>query len=219
MKKTILVSIVLTAVVLIALHLFYPRDGVMAIDVSHHNKDVAGKVERYRPEIMIAKASEGTAFKDSKFIEHFRISSKNNILFGAYHFLNFDKDAKKQFGNYLSAVKSTGNNGKLYNIDIKPVLDVEKNPGKPLPGFRQVRRMVREFGEECRQQFGCYPIIYCDEAFRLFYFPFGFEDYVFWIRNTLTNPIFPAAIHQYKEDKNINLDFNRVFDMEKVLMS
>lgn len=213
-RKILILSAILIA---LAVVLFVPRDGISAIDVSHHNKDVKAKVEMFRPRIIIAKASEGTNFKDPKFNEHFRISIENRLWFGAYHFLSFDKDVKPQFQNYLECVKLSARHCPRYKIDVKPILDVEDNPGKRKLGYREMRRKVREFGKLCFEEFGCYPIIYCSEAYKWIYFLFGFDDYVFWIRNTVTNPLLPCAIHQYKEDKHHNLDFNRVNDLSKIM--
>lgn len=213
-RNIIILSIIVIALTII---LLVPRKGVMAIDVSHHNKGVKAKIEKFQPRIIIAKASEGTNFKDPKFKEYFKMSVENKLWFGAYHFFSFDKDVKRQFRNYLETVKLRTGGCPEYRIDVKPILDVETNPGKRNPGYFELRRKVREFGKLCFEEFGCYPIIYCNEAYRLIYFLFGFEDYVFWTRNTVTNPLLPSAMHQYKEDKANNLDLNRVYDLSKIM--
>ena len=193
----------------------FSGDGYSAIDISHHNTDVEAKLEKYKPHIVIAKASEGVSFKDPKFNDYFQLCQKRKILFGAYHFLSFDKDIKNQFQNFCSVVK-VGNN--QYKIALKPVLDVERNSGKQTPEAKEIRRMVKEFGQLCYKEFGCYPIIYCNEIYRWYYFAYGFREYTFWIRNTIAVPLLPCAIHQYKEDKGINLDFNRINDISQILM-
>ena len=216
MKKALIIILaVVVAAVAVGAMILIPREGTLAIDVSHHNRDVKSHIERFQPEILIAKATEGTNFKDSKFNHHRRLAADKNITFGAYHFLSFDKDAKKQFQNFLETVKSGSGD---YKIQIKPILDVEDIPGKRKLSYGEMRRKVRKFGELCREEFGCYPIIYCSEGYRILYFLFGFNDYVFWTRNTATNPIFPSAMHQYLEDKHLNLDFNRVYDMSKIML-
>lgn len=216
-KKLLNVIIFSGIFIVLATLLLVPQKGILAIDVSHHNTDVKSKIEKFKPEVLIAKATEGVNFKDPKFDEYFCLSVEHKLGFGAYHFLSFDKDVKKQFQNYLASVKLSDNSCPRYKIDVKPILDVEDNPGKRNLGFKEMRSKVREFGKYCYEEFGCYPIIYCSEAYRLFYFLFGFDDYVFWTRNTVTNPLFPSAMHQYKEDKRNNLDFNRIYEISKVM--
>lgn len=215
--KRIGIILLFAAIVGIAASLLIPKKGILAIDVSHHNKNVKKNIEQVQPRILIAKASEGTNFKDPKFKEHFMMCADQKIWFGAYHFFSFDKDVKKQFENYVATVKLSSSHCPHYLIDVKPILDVEDNPGKRRLGFREMRRKVRQFGQLCYEEFGCYPIIYCNEPYRLFYFAFGFDQYVFWTRNIFTNPIIPSPMHQYKVDKQRNLDLNKVYDLSKIM--
>ena len=201
-----------------ALRLFIPKEGVLALDVSHHNSKVSGHVENFRPALLIAKATEGVTFKDPKFDYHYKLAKETKTNFGAYHFLSFDVDIKKQFDNYLKTIKLNSSSRQGYKINIRPILDVENNPGKGKMGYSELRRMVREFGELCFKEFHCYPIIYCDEFYRICYFLKGFDQYLFWVRNTLTNPLLASVMHQYKEDKKLNLDFNRVYDLPRILL-
>lgn len=202
---------------LILMVLFVPRKGMLAIDVSHHNGNVYPKVKKFKPKIMIAKATEGTYFIDPRFEKNYKIARDNNIIFGAYHFLNFNKDVKRQFDNYVRAVRSASSPSG-YKMDLKPLLDVELIPGQSNLGYNQLRKKVRQFGELCYKEFGCYPIIYCNQGYRFFYFSLGFNDYEFWVRSLYTNPVLRCAIHQYKEDKVHNLDFNRVYDLKAIML-
>ena len=202
----------------VTFRLLVPKNGVLALDVSHHNSKVSEHVKIFRPSLLIAKATEGVAFRDPKFDYHFKLAKENETYFGAYHFLSFDKDVKKQFDNYLKTIKFDFSTRQGYKINVRPILDVENNPGKAKMGYTDLRRMVHEFGELCLKEFDCYPIIYCDECYRICYFLTGFDQYLFWTRNTVTNPLFTSVLHQYKEDKILNLDFNRLYDLTSILL-
>lgn len=209
--KKILTYGLIAILSLIAIYLFYPKKGITGIDVSHHNDNVVEYVYSNKVNFMIAKASEGKSFQDKRYKLHRRLAQIKNIKFGAYHFLNFNTPARAQFENFKKVVKK-------HHLDIRPVLDVELYGNKQWPETKHLRSLVKEFGELCREEYGCYPIIYCNESFKARYFLTGFQEYPIWICNYVTNNINNCEMQQYKIDSKYNIDLNKIYNPDRIYL-
>lgn len=195
----------------IVIYLFYPKKGIVGIDVSHHNDNVLGYIENNEVNYIIAKASEGVTLQDKKYEQHRRLAENKKILFGAYHFLNFNTSARDQFENFKNVAKKQ-------HLDLKPVLDVELYGKKLYPEKSHLRALVKEFGELCYNEYGCYPMIYCNEDFKIRYFLTGFSEYPIWICNYVTNNINGCDMQQYKIDRLHNIDLDKIYNIERVVL-
>lgn len=169
------------------------------IDVSHHNVDHGFIMPEPEPRFIIAKATEGSVMRDRNFIELRRIARFADAMFGAYHFLSTATPASIQFANYVETVGD--------NIDIIPILDVEKHAGMRNLSRKEMRALVREWSRLCKERYGEYPIIYCTDLYRIRYF-LDFPN-KFWICNLWTKPLTPAVIHQYTHNGN-TLDYDHL---------
>lgn len=173
------------------------------IDVSHYNyitSKARGAPDSYsaveNSSFLIAKATEGRTFIDSKYTIHKQFARSKGIKFGAYHFLSRGTPAKDQFEHFKKVV------GK--DIDLIPCLDVEKHNNKNW-GFSQVRSYVKEWSELCKEYYGVYPIIYCTDLYRIAFF-FDMPNQ-FWINNWFCKPLTRCAIHQFTHNDE-TLDYN-----------
>lgn len=213
--KRTLAAIALTLVILggiFAYRHFTYHPVCMGIDVSHHNNILSGNApETYKNldslQFLIAKSTQGSGFVDDKFEKHRRFARQNGWKFGAYHFLTREHDASEQFENFRKAV------GK--DIDIIPCLDIERYDEKAW-GRSEARKQLKEWNERCKAYYGVYPIVYCNEFYRIAYF----HDMPnkFWISNWVTKPLLPCAIHQYtSNDETLDYDY-LPFPIESILM-
>lgn len=194
MKNSI--KITLSVIMILSLlHCTYtPKcDGV---DVSHYNsvKDFKDNLESIQ--FIIAKATEGSDIKDSKFKEYRSYAYKHGLKFGAYHFLTKESSIKNQFEHYKNVV------GK--KIDIIPCVDIEKTGGKHWSKV-EARKAIKEWSELCMAYYGKYPIVYCNDFYRLFYF-YDMPNY-FWITNWHFRPFAKCVIHQYSNNDE-TIDYN-----------
>lgn len=104
---------------------------VRGIDISAHNGDIDfGKVKRDSIDFVFMKASEGTDFRDKKFVENFDSATYHGIPTGAYHFFRYDKDGVEQAVNLNKALE-----GRVPTLGV--VIDIE-DTGNPEDGIPDV---------------------------------------------------------------------------------
>lgn len=135
------------------------------IDVSHWNGDIDYynfcRNEKKYKDFIIAKATQGRRFVDSKFLNHAQQCAEHGILFGMYHFLDDSDFACEQAMRYISYVRH------VRDMGIYPLLalDVEEDGVKNISN-KTVHEMVLTFVSEVFDLTGCYPLIYLSYAFR-----------------------------------------------------
>ncbi len=100
----------------------YPIRG---IDISAHN----GSIDFARAaadgiDFVLIKATEGSSFKDPRFLTNYRAARRAGMTVGAYHFFRFDVDGKIQALNFINSI------GRL-SLDMPVAIDIEEwaNPG------------------------------------------------------------------------------------------
>lgn len=109
--------------------LFAPSPGITpdpatytinGIDISAHNGDIDfARVYDSDISFAIIKATEGTDFKDRKFVENIRLAHQAGLRVGAYHFFRFDTDGRMQAINFMHSVRGR-------KLDFPLVIDVEE---------------------------------------------------------------------------------------------
>jgi lysozyme len=95
-----------------------PSYEIKGIDISHYNKITSWKDVGQHSNFCIIKSTQGSGFKDPKFVKNWSEAKKHNIVRGAYHFFQPGVSAEKQFENFRRNVI-------LKPGDLPPVLDVE----------------------------------------------------------------------------------------------
>ncbi|MDE5882968.1 MAG: hypothetical protein K2H60_14710 [Muribaculaceae bacterium] len=206
LKITLLLTSVLVMVFSIWYFSYSPScDG---IDVSHYNTINESTEGIDQINFIIAKATEGSDHIDTKYLKHKKYAYENGIKFGAYHFLSKISPIADQFENYKRVV------GK--DIDIIPCLDIEQINGKHW-GRGEARKAVKEWSTLCLDYYGKYPIIYCNDFYRIFYFSDMLNQ--FWISNWHTRPFTKCAIHQYSNNDE-TIDHNHLLtDLENICLT
>ena len=93
---------------------------IRGLDISAHNGDIDfQKVKQQGYEFVIIKATEGSTFRDKKFVENVRRAREAGLKVGAYHFFRFDSPGYIQGLNFASAIRDR-------NLEIPAVIDLEE---------------------------------------------------------------------------------------------
>lgn len=168
-------------------HQYKDYEGYWGIDLSHHNK--VEDWDLIEADFVILKATEGATYKDPAFTEYLREAKSHKLLVGAYHYMTTSSSATKQFANFSKTVNKD-------DINLKPVLDIERYS----KGYRisrdELRKQVRIFVDSCKSYYGVTPIIYCGERFYRLHFNDGFEDCLYWCGDIDRTPTIYCDLHQ-----------------------
>lgn len=93
---------------------------VRGIDISAHNGDIDfGRLAAGGVDFVMMKATEGTNFKDVKFVDNYREARRAGLRVGAYHFFRFDSDSEMQALNFLHSVRNR-------HLDMPLAVDIEE---------------------------------------------------------------------------------------------
>lgn len=120
----------------------------VVIDISHHNTvtnwvNLAGSGTK----AVVHKATEGTSYRDSTYLERKAKAKANGILWGSYHFSG-GGDVIKQVENYLNYADPSAD--ELICLDYEPSYN----------GINMSLDGMILFVSEIRKALGRYPLIY-----------------------------------------------------------
>ena len=148
------------------------------IDVSHHQGKIDwGKValssaaNGYPIRFAIMKATEGSTFTDSEYLDNIREARAAGFVCGVYHFYNPGTSPEKQAEHYVNTVK-------LQKGDFVPVVDVERS-GR---SSGDLQRELLVFLNALETHYGAKPVIYASAKFRKRHLDSAeFDRYPFWV--------------------------------------
>lgn len=93
---------------------------IRGLDLSAHNGEVDFHAVREAGyEFVILKATEGSSFKDRRFIDNVRMARAAGLKVGAYHFFRFDAPGYMQGLNFLHSVNAR-------DLDLPLAIDIEE---------------------------------------------------------------------------------------------
>lgn len=169
------------------------REFQWGIDISHHQSAVNWDVlmEKNRPDFIFLKATEGSTHVDTKYLEYVGKSREHRVLVGAYHFFSYQSSGKTQAENFIK-------HAKLSEGDIHPVLDVEFR--KNMQDESWIKREIKSFCNEIWEEYGVYPIIYCECDYYNRYLKKDFANFNYWISDLYREPRCEYIIWQYTDD-------------------
>jgi GH25 family lysozyme M1 (1,4-beta-N-acetylmuramidase) len=131
---------------------------VPGIDVSYWDAGIDWpKVRATGQRFVVAKATEGSTYKDPTFDDNWFGAKSAGLLRGAYHFFRSNVDAKKQADYFIDYVHSVKDDGEL-----PPVLDLETNDGV---SKNKIILAVKTWLDRVEAAFGRKPIIYSGQYF------------------------------------------------------
>jgi lysozyme len=179
---------------------------VWGIDVSHHQSAIQWDVltQKNQPDFIFFKATEGRTHVDTKYAAYSRKSRELGIPTGAYHFFSYQSSGKAQAANFIK-------HAKLRSGDLFPVLDVEFR--KNMQHRAWIIREIKAFCQEINNQYGVYPIIYCECDYYHTYLKHDFADFHYWIADFYREPRCEYVIWQYTDRQLVHgigkIDNNR----------
>ncbi len=201
---------------------------VHGVDVSHHQGAIDWELLRNRGTInnqpvsfVFIKATEGTSFVDSRFVQNFSKARQYGVMRGAYHFYRPSLPAQQQADFFISQVQ-------LLPGDLPPVLDVE---AYPIGLSREVFRSgVLEWLRQVEQHYGVKPILYTYHSFHQQYLNDSvFSNYPYWIAHYHVDSVrYQGSWHFWQHtdrgevagiEGNVDLNiFNGTFDQLRQLV-
>lgn len=161
--------------------LIYP---VLGIDISHHQGDVDfNKVAADGWDFVIMKSTEGGDWKDTRFSTYYQDAMNAGLTVGVYHYYSFCTDPLEQAEHYIAVTGDLKGN-------LPPAIDLEfDNNCNGAIAKEEFRVGLNVFIQRLFQEYGQYPIIYCNEAFYSNYLDVkDFDSCLFWIRNVVSQP-------------------------------
>lgn len=177
------------------------KPSIKGIDVSHHQGDINWeKVRKSQPKLafVYVKCTEGKSYVDPRFKANVEGASSQGYKVGAYHYFRMTSSAHDQFDNFKNQMDAV-------QIDLIPMVDVERDDGKPRKELQDSLRVLLNLLEK---QYGKRPMIYgTNRSYNEFCAP-EFNHYPLYIgRYGKNKPVITGPSHytiwQYSENARI----------------
>lgn len=134
-------------------------DGVIGIDVSHHQKEIDWtKVKKWngkKIEFVYVKATEGATYQDKKYSFNFYQAKKQGIPVGSYHYFRTTSSIEDQFKNFKKRVNKN-------EQDLLPLIDVEERKEWDKNKFQ---KNLKKFLTLIEEHYGVKPMLYSVNSF------------------------------------------------------
>ncbi len=199
------------------------------LDISHFNTDGGGVIDfdfiEKNYAFVYVKTTEGSAVKDTRYLENFKSLSYRHILRGAYHvFKMMDLNVQGQIDNFLNAGIDYKKNEILpAALDIELTSAETKNNSQITQNKDAIIARMHTWLDEVERRTGKTPIIHTSQLVwdNVLKSPTGFERYELWVpsySNTAKQPNMPLNwknyyFWQYTNNGNVNgktgFDINR----------
>jgi lysozyme len=126
------------------------------VDISHHQEKPIdfGKLKDVGITAVIHKATQGTHFKDSKYVQRRKDAEQHGILWGAYHFSEDETDGGKQARYFLDFIGDI--NGIFLSLDY----ETYHHRNKPEVYHNMTIMEAENFVDEISQRIGRLPFFY-----------------------------------------------------------
>lgn len=210
-KKTKLILIIISVILIISLTLFFTifilakqkkifinkwfvkrENNVIGVDISSYQANVdMNKLKEQNIRFVYIKATEGSSHQDGKFIENWENAKKANLLSGPYHFFSYDSTGKTQAENFLKTVGSDIKGRLIPAVDVEYYGDKEQKP----PVKEHVIKELKIFFEIVEKEYGVKPMIYTRADVYNKYLKGEFDNYKKWISS-----IYTPLDWNYKDD-------------------
>ena len=174
---------------------------IKGIDVSHHQGNIDWKkVKKSRPNLafVYVKCTEGKDYVDPRFKANVKGAADQGYKVGAYHYFRMTSSAHDQFESFKSQMD-------VVPIDLIPMVDVERDDGKPRKELQDSLQVLLDLLEAA---YGKEPMIYgTNRSYNEFCAP-EFNHYPLYIgRYGKNKPVVTGPSHymiwQYSESAKI----------------
>ena len=162
---------------------------LQGIDISHYDGRVDFElVGQSNVHFVYMKATQGTTYIDPTYQGRVSALKGSELLHGAYHFYEPDKDAIAQATHFLEQVK-------ISKHTLPPMLDVEITQ-QTSP--EDIKKGVKLWLEHVYKALKCQPILYSYGSFWEENLGDEFNDYPFWLADYATKPNVPAQLKNWR---------------------
>lgn len=147
---------------------------IVGIDVSSHNGDIDfEQVKAEGIKFVIIKATEGSTFKDKRFVDNVRKARKAGLKVGAYHFFRFDTPGYMQGLNFVNSIHGR-------NLDLPAIIDIEEFTNPNLQATRLVMNRVSEMADHLESR-GYRVMLYTNKKGHARFIKGQLETYPLWL--------------------------------------
>ncbi len=177
------------------------------IDISHHNSDDSpinwnDIASNYW--FCYVKASQGSNYRDPKFLENIKALGDYHILRGAYHFFRLtNTDVQGEIANFLNAGIDYRKKGILPPVlDVEPLPSEFGNSGAITHDKEAIVERMHIWLEAVEKATGKVPIIYTSKLIwdDILKSPTGFEGYPLWVADYNKNADLPRIPVNWKNN-------------------
>lgn len=171
------------------------RFPVLGIDVSHHQGQINwALVSDDDIRFAYIKATEGSDFKDTRFLENWRGAREAGLRIGAYHYFSFCSAGAAQAEHFLATVPQG-------EATLPPALDLELGSScRATPGRDEIRKELFAWLALVEQRTGLRPVLYLtEESLEALVEQADFQGHPekgprLWYRSLLSEPSLPFPV-------------------------
>ena len=163
---------------------------VIGVDISEYQADVdMRKLASQGISFVYMKATEGSSFEDSRFVQNWENAAACGMPAGAYHFFSFDSPGRMQAENFINRIGDL--DGRLIPaVDVEFYADKREDPPDPA----EVTAQLRDFLDALEAEYHVKPMIYCPREIYEKYIMGYFDEYPRWIRSVYYPASFEAGV-------------------------
>lgn len=151
--------------------------GFTGVDLSHHNGRVQWDAFEAAPvDFLYLKATEGSDWKDPRFLDHWREAKTRGWLVGAYHFYRLCRPGQEQARNFIQSVEVRAGG-------LPPAVDLEyAHNCAPRGSTAETLAELDAFLRALEAEYGVRPVIYTTPEFHTDWLAGNYEEYPLWLR-------------------------------------
>ncbi|MEQ3648601.1 GH25 family lysozyme [Hyphomonas sp.] len=151
--------------------------GVTGVDLSHHNGRVQwDEFEAAPVNFLYLKATEGSDWKDPRFLDHWREAKTRGWLVGAYHFYRLCRPGGEQAWNFIQSVEVRAGG-------LPPAVDLEyAHNCEPRGSTAETLAELDAFLAALETEYGVRPVIYTTLEFHTDWLAGNYDEYPLWLR-------------------------------------
>jgi lysozyme len=175
----------------------HSRFPLRGIDVSHHQGPIDWpRVRASGQSFAFIKASEGTDFRDTRFVENWQAARAAGLVTGAYHFFTFCSPGIAQAENFLAVAPPRRPEHELAQSEPLLPLAVDIEFTGNCVGWESVasiQRELRVFVERLESGAGRRPLLYTTLDCLRELIPPELKGHPYWLRSLWGEPKVDAA--------------------------
>ena len=151
--------------------------GFTGVDLSHHNGRVQwDEFEAAPVDFLYLKATEGSDWKDPRFLDHWREAKTRGWRVGAYHFYRLCRPGEEQARNFIQSVEVRAG-------ALPPAVDLEyAHNCAPRGSTAETLAELDAFLTALEAEYGVRPVIYTTPEFHTDWLAGNYEEYPLWLR-------------------------------------